>query len=326
VLRTAIRKRSIEDGAVILEGPVAKILRSTRTPVRQALHQLEEEGLVSRFEGRGYVVGPSGAAPRRISLTASMLGIEGEAEPLRKTPGWEVIYEEVERDVFHLSVFGRFRVSEVKLAQHFSVGRMVARDVLRHLEGQGLLEKDERLRWVIIALDATRLRHLYELRWLLEPAALSAAVSHLPANEIDAMVADLRKSIRNYPEISRSELDKLENNLHVKVLAHCPNKDLLQSLQRTRCTLTLSKHVLGAAVPMPRREPFMKEHLSVLLALAAKDLPRAEGLLRKHLENSWTKVTKRVELVRATCAKPAIEYVQSTHAGASADHPKDAAS
>ena len=309
VLRTAICDGYLKKGAVILEGPVAEILRSTRTPVRQALHKLEEEGLVSRFDGRGYVVGPPGVAPRRITVTASMLGVKGDTEPLRKTLGWEGIYDEVERDVVHLSVFGRYRVSELELARHFGVGRNVARDVLLRLEGLGLLEKDERLRWVIIPLDASRINHLYELRCLLEPAALIAAASQAPVGEIDAMMAELRKAMRAYPKITRSALDVLELNLHVKLLAHCPNKDLLQSLQRTRCTLILSKHVLGVAVPMPKQDPFMKEHLSVLRAVAGRNFQKADDLLRKHLANSCAKVTKRVETVRATSAKPNIAYV-----------------
>jgi DNA-binding GntR family transcriptional regulator len=310
VLRTAIRDGSLKQGAVILEGAVAGILRSTRTPVRQALHQLEEERLVSRFDGRGYVVGPPGVAPRRITVTASMLGIESDAEPVRKTLGWEGIYDEVERDVVHLSVFGRYRVSELELARHFGVGRNVARDVLLRLEGLGLLEKDERLRWAIIALDANRIKRLYELRWLLEPAALTAAASQAPAGEIEAMTAELRQAMRVYPRITRSALDALELNLHVKLLAHCPNQDLLQSLQRTRCTLTLSKHVLGVAVPMPKRDPFMKEHFSVLVAVAGGNFQKAESLLRKHLENSCAKVTERVAAVRAASAKPDIAYVR----------------
>jgi len=309
LLRTAIRNGTLKNGAVILEGPVAEILRSTRTPVRQALHKLKEERLVSRFDGRGYVVGPPGVAPRRITVTASMLGIKGDAGPLRKTPGWEGIYDEVERDVVHLSVFGRYRVSELELARHFGVGRMVARDVLLRLEGLGLLEKDERLRWVIMPLDASRISHLYELRRLLEPAALIAAASQVAAGEIEAMMVELRKAMRAYPRITRSALDALEIKLHVKLLAHCPNKDLLQSLQRTRCTLTLSKHVLGVAIPMPKRDPFMKEHLSILRAIAGKRFQQADSLLRKHLENSCAKVTERVEAVRATSAMPNIAYV-----------------
>lgn len=309
VLRKAIVEGSIGQGSVILEGPVAEILRSTRTPVRHALHELESEGLVSRFDGRGYVAGPPGVEPRRVSLSASMLGVDGGAEPVRKALGWEAIYDEVERDIVHLSVFDRYRVNELELARYFNVGRVVARDVLLRLENLGLLEKDERLRWVVKPLDAERINHLYELRWLLEPVALRGAAGTTPPAQVQTMNANLHRAIHAYPKVTRTEMDELEHDLHVALLARCPNRDLLQNLERTRCILTLSKHVLGVSAPMPKRDPFMSEHLAILDAVAAGDVARAEGLLRKHLEDSCIKVIRRVELVRNTYATPTLPYI-----------------
>jgi DNA-binding GntR family transcriptional regulator len=308
-VRTAIVNGSIDKGAVILEGPVAEILGCTRAPVRQALNQLAEEGLVSRFDGRGYAVGKQGVEPHRISLTADMLGLSATTEPVRKTLGWHAIYDEVERDIVHLSVFGRYRVNELELARHFGVGRTVARDVLLRIESLGLIEKDERLRWTITPLDDKRINHLYELRWLLEPAALRAAVRAGVSSQAFSMVADLRDAICRYPNIDASELDKLEHDLHVQLLLHCSNVDLLHSLQRTRCILTLSKHVLGTSAPMPERDPFMAEHLAVLEAVAHGESEMAESLLRSHLEHSCLKVTERAGVVRSSYVEPYLPYV-----------------
>ena len=309
MLKKAICDGKIENGAVLLEGHVADILKSTRTPVRQALQALEEEGLVSRFEGRGFVAGAPGTAPRRITLDAAMLGFEPTGEPIRKTMGWQSIYDSVERDVVHLSVFDSFRINEVELARHFDVGRMVARDVLRRLESLGLLEKDERLRWVVMPLDALRIRHLYELRWLLEPAALrSAMLNSTPADWQD-LRANLKTAMRAYPDVSRTDLDNLENDLHVKFLSRCTNKELLQSLQRTRCVLTLSKHVLGVSAPMPKRDPFMAEHMAIFKSIAEGDTLKAENFLRSHLEESSLKVAQRVSVVREHLPRPNLPYL-----------------
>ncbi|AQV95150.1 FCD domain-containing protein [Cupriavidus necator] len=309
VLRKAMLEGTLEQGTVLLEGPVAEILRATRSPVRQALRELEAEGLVSRFDGRGYVVGPAGTEPRRVPLDAAMLGVDSAPDVARKTLGWEVIYDEVERNLVHLSVFGRYRVNEVELARYFNVGRTVVRDVLLRLESLGILEKDERQRWVIIPLDAQRIHDLYELRSLVEPAALRGAIVHADAAELDAMMEDLRKVQRVYPKVSRTAMDKLEHDLHVRLLSLCPNKELLGSLQRTRCILTLSKHVLGASAPMPQEDPFLSEHLAVLHA-AAEGAPRkAADLLREHLELSCAKVTQRAVQVRETFALPTVSYI-----------------
>lgn len=309
VLRRAIEDGLIVEGAVLLEGPIAELLSCTRTPVRQALQELEEEGLISRFDGRGFLAGPSGIEPRRVTLDAEMLGVDGRREPVRKTLGWESIYDEVERNVVHLSIFDRYRVNELELARHFGVGRMVAKDVLLRLERLGLLEKDERLRWMVKPLDARRLNHLYELRWLLEPVALRGGAVALPASELQDMIDGLKRATNAYPRISRTELDKLEHDLHIGILTRCANTDLLQSLERTRCILTLSKHVLGDSAPMPQSDPFISEHLDILEALRIGEIAQAEGLLRLHLENSCLKVTERVRQVRESYATPKLAYI-----------------
>jgi DNA-binding GntR family transcriptional regulator len=309
MLRRAIQDGAIEGGTVLLEGHIAEILGSTRTPVRQALRELESEGLVSRFGGRGLLAGGSGIEPRRVTLSPAMLGIKSSDEPVRKTLGWESIYDEVERDVVHLSVFGQYRINEVELARHFGVGRMVARDVLLRLESLGLMEKDERSRWVVTPLDANRINHLYELRWLLEPAALRAAMAAAPTSATTVLMEDLRKAMRAYPVITRTALDKLEHDLHVGYLTQCPNKELLQSLQRTRCLLTLSKHVLGVSAPMPKRDPFLAEHLAVLKAVSDHDSQKAQDLLRAHLEASCIKVSQRAAHVRDNFPTPNLSYI-----------------
>lgn len=307
VLRKAIDSGSIRPGTVLLEGHVAELLHLTRTPVRQALRELEEEGLVSRFDGRGFLAGPSGVQPQRVALDVAMLGV-ASADPVRKTLGWEAIYDAVERDVVHLSVFGHYRLNEVELARHFGVGRIVARDVLLRLESLGLTEKDERLRWMVTPLDARRINHLYELRWLLEPAALRATMACTTEADLAPMLESLRKAMRAYPTIDRTELDQLEHDLHVDLLARCPNPELLQSLERTRCILTLSKHVLGESAPMPKHDPFMSEHLAVLTAVAQGDADKAQSLLRAHLEASCGKVTSRAAMVRSSVATPRLSY------------------
>lgn len=186
---------------------------------------------------------------------------------------------------------------------------MVARDVLLRLERLGLTEKDERSRWVVTPLDADRINHLYELRWLLEPAALRGAMAGGAAAEIQGMREDLRKVMGAYPAVDRTVLDALEHDLHVRVLSHCRNPELLQSLERTRCILTLSKHVLGESTPMPRRDPFMAEHLAVLDAVAQGDADQAASLLQRHLEASCKKVIRRAELVRESFATPHLPYI-----------------
>ena len=309
VLRRSIDNGRLPSGTVLLEGRLADLLGSSRAPVRQALAHLQDAGLVQRFEGRGYLVGNADGPVRRTRLSVGMLDLEDSRETLRRSFGWQGIYEEVERAIIHRSVFGRFRVNEIELARHFKVGRTVARDVLTRLQNVGIVDKDERQRWTIVSLDRERLLNLYELRELMEPIALRHAAGRLDITAVEAMRQRLMAQLEAYPHVSASDMNDLEFDLHVRCLGAGSNPELLGALTRTHCTLTLSKHVLGVEMDVPLHEPFMEEHLHVFDALIANKSNAAADALRRHLRSSCPKVVDRLEAFRAIFTPPQIDYI-----------------
>ena len=309
ILERSIGKGLLDAGVVLLEGPIAQIFGSSRAPVRQALQYLHGRGLISRFEGRGFVVGAADGAVRRVELSVDMFDIDIDQQPVRKFFAWEGIYESVERAIVHRSVFGRFRVNELELARHHHVGRTVARDVLTRLQGLGMLEKDERQRWLTVPHDAQRLANLYEIREQLEPLALRQALPFLGDRLLEKMRRKIAGQIRAYPHVTSEMMNDLEFDLHVRSLAPCPNGELLGALQRTRCVLTLSKHVLGVAMPLPKADPFMAEHREVLDAMLSGDARKSARLLRGHLRASRPKVIERLDEFRRSFTPPANPYI-----------------
>ncbi|MBD9373541.1 GntR family transcriptional regulator [Rhizobium sp. ARZ01] len=299
-LAEAIAAGRLPKGALLLEGHVAGIFSSTRTPVRQAFALLEAAGAIRRFEGRGFVVGQGRGAPLRLMLTPDMFGDGEEAQTLRKAPAWEGIYEGLEREMVHLSVFGRHRINEVELARAKGVGRQVARDALTRLESLGIVEKDERMRWTVVPLDEKRMRDLHDIRVALEPVALRQAFPFISPDERAAMTDRLKRALAGYPDLSIEEMDGMETDLHITLLGHCPNREVLIALRRARFMLNVSKHIMGVSHVMPRDEPFIAEHLVVFAALEAGDIDRTAEALRHHIAISLPKVIGRVAEFRRT--------------------------
>ena len=298
MLAVAISSGRLPKGALLLEGPVASLFASTRTPVRQAFALLESAGAIRRFDGRGFLVGQGRGAPKRLVLTAEMLGLDEEAPVLRKAPAWEAIYESLEGEMVHLSVFGRHRINEVELARARGVGRQVARDALTRLETLGIVEKDERMRWTLVPLDAERMRDLHDIRAALEPLALVQAAPFIPPATRLAMTQRLEEALSIYPDLSAEAMDGLETDLHITCLSYCPNRELLIALRRARFMLSVSKHIIGVSHLMPTEEPFIAEHLAVFRALDVDDDARAAETLRHHIVVSLPKVVARVEDLR----------------------------
>jgi len=298
VLAEAISAGRLPRGALLLEGPVAALFASTRTPVRQAFALLEAAGAIRRFDGRGFLVGQGRSGPKRVMLTSEMLGLDDEGPALRKAPAWEAIYESLEREMVHLSAFGRHRINEVELARARGVGRQVARDALTRLEALGIVEKDERMRWTLVPLDEARMRDLHDIRVALEPVALVQAASFIPPAARRAMTERLEEALALYPDLSVAAMDALETDLHVTCLGYCPNRELLIALRRARFMLNVSKHVIGVSHRLPSDEPFIAEHLAVFRALDVDDSGRAAETLRHHILVSLPKIIGRVGEIR----------------------------
>lgn len=310
VLGGRIADGTLAAGTVLLEGPVAELFRSSRSPVKQAFAQLEAEGLVRRFGGRGVAVGAAEAPLRRGRLSAELLGLaESSGDPPRAR-AWQALYYGVERDLILHSVFGGFRVNELALARHLGVGRTVARDVLTHARSLGILAKDGgSAHWTLVPLGEARFEELYELRILLEPVVLKAAVPHVPPAVLDGMERDLLRVAEASSEASVAELDRLEDDLHVRCLAFGGKPELLGALQRTRRILVAGKHIQAALRRTPLIDPFMGEHLDIVRALRAGDGERAAAAAVAHLEASRDKAADRLRRFHEGHAIAPVPYI-----------------
>ncbi len=296
-LRTQILAGALPNGLVLTEAALAGLVGSSRAPVRQALQLLLEDGLIARFDGRGFVVGLTGTAPKRVKL-ADCLGRLFDEDDDRPIFAWQALYEAVERIVVHCSFFGRYRINENELARHFGVGRAVARDVLLRLETLGITEKDDNFRWSIVPLDSGRIRDLYEVREQIEPVALASALGGLSEDHVGAMLSRLSQALADYPAVSASTMYELELDLHLRSLQACPNREFLSILKRTHCILTLSKHVVGSRIKMPDQEPFLAEHIGVFNMVKRRDVEGLQKAMRDHIRNSQPNVQARAAYIR----------------------------
>jgi DNA-binding GntR family transcriptional regulator len=308
ILHDSITAGRLMPGTILMEGSLAALFGSSRTPVKQALSDLSDRGVIRRFDGRGFIVG-LGKEARRVPLTPQQLGLDEANPELPRTWAWQRIYDGVERALIFHSALGKFRVNEVELARHYKVGRTVAHDVLVQAQSTGLLAKDERLRWYVVPLDEKRVCDLYDLRELLEPKAMAASIGRVPQNFLTGMVERLEAAIAAYPKVSAAEMDALEHGLHVTSLGYCGNPEIMEALKRTRCLHFTQKHMLGAQVSYPTTEPFMTEHLDVVRAMLRNDPRTVEARMLSHLRTSRAKVIDRLAVFRRTFGGSDLPYI-----------------
>ena len=103
---------------------------------------------------------------------------------------------------------------------------------MARLHQRGLVKRDDKSRWYAPALTADYIRDLYELRWTLEPLALTQAAGRAPQRLVQRMRDSLEEAIARAASLTGRELDALEAELHIELLSYCTNGALLEALRQ----------------------------------------------------------------------------------------------
>lgn len=299
VLRDHVVWNRLPEGLVLLEGPIADIFEVSRAPVQRALKALAEEGLIDRFDGRGYVVPAKrgDTTPLRIGLREAGLVLPREAGlAMQARASWERIYEEVETAAAGAVAFGRYRFLEMDMAAHFSVSRTVIRDVLARLQERGLVEKDARSHWVAGPLTATAMREFYEMRRLLEPAALLQAAETLDRDELARMRDRLIEAERRHPDIAEETVHALEQDLHQRCVLRIENRQLIQVIRHSQLPL-VTNHMFHRYLGVPAHSPELLEHRLVFEHLLNGAAAAAAAALEAHLTHALQRSLGRLKVL-----------------------------
>ncbi|MBI1169819.1 GntR family transcriptional regulator [bacterium] len=278
VLRDNIMRGNLPEGFVLLEGPIATIMQTSRVPVQAALRQLLEERLIHRFEGRGYLVGHGGTTltPLRRDIRELPLDIPEQVDDALQTRGtWRHVYDRVEEEVATCQIFGEFRIVETELADYLGVSRTVARDVLARLQEKGLIRKSASSHWIAGPLTARTLREKFELSSILEPAALRQAAPRIRYPEVE----DLLLRIGTDPSVGS---ETLSNALMELCIAQATNTSLVELIRANRLLLSAVNRAL-IALGLPRDEAMIEQYRKLFELIARHPIDSAAEYLREHL-------------------------------------------
>jgi DNA-binding GntR family transcriptional regulator len=298
-LKSAIALGRISPGLVLLEGPVARIFGTSRVPVRKAFEMLHADGLLHTFEGRGYLVASAdGSAPEplRAPLSEASLGFEQAQAPLELPSNSERIYHALEVAVSIAIAFGHYRIDESVAAKVFGVSRSAVREALSRLRDFGLVEKSAYSHWLAGPLTARAVAQDYELRMLLEPAALRASYAKLPREVIEGACADIERAISDPDSIDADGLQRLETTLHVECLQHAQNKKLLGTIDHALMPLTVN-HAFFNAFNLHPDPATLVEHRAVLQPLLDGNIDAAADALLEHLRAAQKRTLQRLKVL-----------------------------
>ncbi|MDR3475064.1 MAG: GntR family transcriptional regulator [Devosia sp.] len=298
VLRHNLIGGMLPPGLVLLEGPIAKLLQTSRAPVQRALLALEADGLIHRFDGRGFLVAGQGiaAAPLRTDLASFDLDIPPEIDPtLQNRASWERIYAAVENDIAACLIFGQYRLIEAELADHFRVSRTVVRDVLSRLHERGLVRKTPSSHWIAGPLTARSIRDHFSLRQILEPPALLSSAARLDR----AMLTGLHERFRaaeQAPGFTEADLEVHATLLVDTCILVTPNR-LLAEMIRNNLLPVVAVERLLRQLGLPAERAAVTEHRLVVELLLQNAVDAAANMLSTHLREAENRAIAQMKII-----------------------------
>ncbi len=234
------------------------------TPLRAALAELVEQGYIEKLPNR------------RLRVNSHRVGTGTVLPSVRVPPtpsDWDsILLKEV--TVASLSKRAAY-LREESLARRLRVGRSIVRQALSRFAGAGLIEHVPRRGWLIHPLSQEDMEAYLVVRETLELKALDIARSRL-------RLADLRELIRaNGPPGPRSAA-RLDNRLHEYVIEKSGNRYIRGFFQQyvARYYTELFYHAAPETAVVGQ---MVRQHRSILQALAARDWARGRKLLSDHI-------------------------------------------
>ncbi|MFI8664481.1 GntR family transcriptional regulator [Rhodococcus qingshengii] len=180
------------------------------------------------------------------------------------------------------------RINEVELAASLGISRGPLREAIQRLSAEGLIDSQRNRGAFIREITLEDVRHMYELRQVLEVTAAKFAATRATEGEI----AELEQQIGEVDELlnaGSAAAYPADSDFHLTVLDLSKNPYLKQAGTELQVQLRLARLRAGGS-PERAREA-LNEHRDILAAIARRDARGAGKSMALHLRNSLGRFT-----------------------------------
>lgn len=211
----------------------------------------------------------------------------------RERPGnfAERIYQALKEDIFEFRLLPGDRFSEGDLAARMDVSRTPVRQALQRLEREGYLKVHFRSGWQVLPFDFERFEELYDLRIVLELAAverLCAMGEELP-QVLDKLCRTWLIDERQWLADSR-RVSSLDEAFHCELVTATGNREMARTYREVSEKIRIIRRL--DFTQQPRISATYREHAGILDAILRHHCDQACQRLRAHIDTSKAEVRK----------------------------------
>ena len=194
------------------------------------------------------------------------------------------VYESL-KETFLSGEWNSNRLSEANLAARLGVSRTPVREALLELKREGLVSYTSKEGIRLPVLSADEVRHLYQLRWVLEDVACRQVAGRLKASQVQDIRQCLSQMlVANRKEGARSQFLRADREFHVSLAYATGNRYLAEQVAALFDRTTVAG-IEDTLVPV-RRSSVLDEHSRILEFLIGGNAAGAQRVMLKHLNTS----------------------------------------
>ncbi|WP_067699509.1 GntR family transcriptional regulator [Nocardia jejuensis] len=206
----------------------------------------------------------------------------------------DVVYATLRDELMNGRIKFDHRLTEPKVSARFGISRTPVREALAMLCSDGLLRRED-VGFSPVRPSIPLVRDLYELRITLELSGIQRAIDNpglVHDHELLRLERERWLAFRADPPPQEPGFVVLDEEFHVALLSAGGNGELVRTLVAVNARI---RHVRMYDFMVNNRvEVTIAEHLAILDAVLAGDLPLAHELLRLHIGESLEVVLERV--------------------------------
>jgi len=173
-------------------------------------------------------------------------------------------------------------LNEVSLAKKFGVSRTPVHEAIRQLTLEGLIEQTTANKSSVVALNSDCVREIYEMRKILEVAAVKRAACNIKASQLNKLIesAELLKYALEDDDWANQALD-LDLKFHELIAEASGNKRLNNEINRYRLLIRAFCRITGNRLNLMDA---LEEHLVILNSIKSGNVNEAANAMSSHID------------------------------------------
>jgi DNA-binding GntR family transcriptional regulator len=202
----------------------------------------------------------------------------------------ERAYLLIKKMIIERNISPKEPLSESKLASLLGISRTPVREALKKLKSEGIIISSDKKGYFLNVPTANEIKDLYEVRAILELAAVKFAIQRLDPDEIEEFEKKLLtfKAELDTGDEGRSDLVKLGKELHFFIIERAGNRKLEELVKTLYEQIEMSR----VYSYYKQRKVSVDEHIRIANALKERDLEKSQASLEEHFKNAFEMLMK----------------------------------